>query len=258
MTAPAIRGPRRRFRARADCPALWFVPLSFMFVFFLVFMVALAVTMWGRNRFQKVYQAEAGNFISSGVTGAELAEKVVAARRIEGVSVVKGRGLLADFYRPEKKQVTLAPKHFNGSDFSSLAMAALQAGKAIQHYEGHRPLLWRTTAIRWTVYLSLPLLVIGLVTLGLGMAKTLFPAVLLVWSVVALWNVATVPTDLDAVERAKKQLDSIRAFRNLDERVGVERVMGAASTAYLDGLHTVISWAGRKVLPWARRHVQPE
>mgnify|MGYP003639418790 CR=1 FL=1 len=229
-----------------------------MQVFLFIFMIALAITMWGRARYLKIYGQEVGFSLPSQITGSELAERILKSRGVENVSVTKSRGLIDDFYSPEKHQISLSPHHFNGTNFPSLALAAQQAGKAIQHFEGHRPLLWRATSIRWTVYLSIPLMIIGLATLGMGMTKTLFPLTLLVWSLIAFWNLATVPTELDAGERAKKELEKIKAFRNLDERVGVERVMGASSTAYLDGLSTVGSWAARTLLPWAKKQVTPK
>jgi len=221
-------------------------------------MVALALTMWSRSRFQKIYDQETAFTISSGVTGAQLVEAILAKRGIEGVTVSPGYGVLMDFYDPDKKLITLAPQHFGGSTFSALGMAAQQAGKAIQHFEGHRPLMWRSSVIRWTVYLSIPLLIAALITLVLGMTKTLFPMILLVWSLIAFWNLATVPTELDAGERAKRQLEDLRAFKNLDERVGVERVMGASSTAYIDGLSVIGSWVARMVMPWAKKNREPE
>lgn len=229
-----------------------------MQIFLFLFAIALAITLWGRGRYVKIYGQETGNRLPSNLSGSELAQKILQSRGIEGVSVTRSRGLLDDFYSPEKKEITLAPCHFDGTNFPALAVAAQQAGKAIQDYEGHRPLLWRTSVIRWTVYLSIPLTIMALFTLLLGMTKTIFPMVLLGWSLIAFWNVATVPTELDAGERAKKQLEKLKVFRNLDERVGVERVMGAASTAYIDGFFTVGSWIARTVMPWAKKQIKPK
>ena len=229
-----------------------------MQVFLFLFAVALAVTMWGRSRFQKIYGQEIEYSLPSKITGAALAGLILQQRGIEGVAVEKSRGLIDDFYSPEKREITLSTSHFSGTNFPSLAMAAQQAGKAIQHHENHRPLFWRATAIRWTVYLSIPMLIIGLATLAMGMTKTIFPLVLLAWSLISFWNLATVPTELDAGERAKKQMEELKVFRNLDERVGVERVMGASSTAYLDGLFTVGSWVAKTLLPWARKKIKTE
>ena len=232
--------------------------LGTMQIFLIVFIIALALTMWGRSRFLKVYGEEFKNTISSGITGAELAERILKHRGVGGISIVRGRGIFTDFYVPENRQICLAPQHFSGSSFCALAMAAQQAGKAIQHFEGHEPLLWRTSVIRWTVFLSFPLFFLGLIALLLGMTKTLLPMVLLAWSATAYWNFLTVPTELDAGSRAKKQLDELRVLRNLDERIGVERVMGAASTAYIDGLSVIGSWAGRTFLPWIRKQMDSE
>lgn len=225
--------------------------------FFLIFLVALVVTMWGRGRFQKIYNQEIGNFLASGVTGAELAERILDQRGISGVEIVRGWGILEDYYDPRRRRIGLAPRHFQGSSYAALAMAAQQAGKVIQHYEGHRPMWWRHQAVSWTVHLSLPLLLAAVVTLFLGMTKTLFPLTLLAWSLVVGWNLLTIPTELDAGERAKRVLSETGVLRTLDERVGVERVMGASATAQLDGVTMLLKWARRRLLPWVKDQMAP-
>ena len=229
-----------------------------MQIFFLVFMVTLAITMWGRKRFRKIYDQETQYLISSQVTGAQLVEKILRARGIEGVTVKRARGLLTDFYHPEKKQISLAPQHYGGATFSALGVSANLAGHAIQHFEGHKPLFWRVSAIRATVFLSLPLIILSVGALVAGMNKTVLPAMLMIWAMIALSNIITIPTELDAGERAKRQLDRIKAFKNLDERVGVERVMGASSTMYIDGFFTVLSWLGSLMVPWMKKQMEPE
>lgn len=220
-----------------------------MQLFLLLFLAAFIGTLWGRSRFLKIYGQESGNHLSSGVTGAELAEAILKRSGIGGIAIAKGRGVLPDFYDPEHRRISLAPQHFGSTTFSALAMAALQAGKAIQHAEGHRPLLWRVAAVRGSVFLSPCLFFLGIVTLVLGMTKTVFPLVVLTWSIIAFWNLITMPTEVDAGLRAKRVLDDLRIFRNLDERVGVERVIGAASTAHIDGLSLVASWVAQTFLP---------
>jgi len=96
------------------------------------------------------------------------------------------------------------------------------------------------------------------VTLALGMNKTLFPLTLLAWSLVVGWNLLTIPTELDAGERGKRVLSETGLLRTLDERVGVERVMGAAATAQLDGVAMLLAWARRKLLPWMRERMGSE
>ena len=64
--------------------------------------------------------------------------------------------------------------------------------------------------------------------------------------------------ELLLTNKGQKELEKLKVFRNLDERVGVERVMGASSTAYLDGMFAVGSWAAKALLPWARKKIEPE
>jgi Zn-dependent membrane protease YugP len=220
-----------------------------MQLFLLLFLIALTGMLWGRSRFLKIYGQESSNHLSAGLTGAEFAEAILKRSGLGGIAIAKGRGVLPDFYDPEHRRISLAPQHFGSTTYSALALAALQAGKAIQHAEGHRPLLWRAAAVRASVFLSPCLLFLGIATLLLGMTKTVFPLVVLAWSIVAFWNLITVPTEVDAGIRAKRVLDEMRVFRNLDERVGVERVIGAASTAHIDGLSLVASWIAQTILP---------
>ena len=83
--------------------------------FFIVpFFIAFALTLWGRNRYRKIYGQEVEFTLPSKITGAELVERILKNYGIEDVSVVKGRGVLEDFYAPEKKRVSLAPHHYDG------------------------------------------------------------------------------------------------------------------------------------------------
>jgi len=222
-----------------------------MQIFFLTFMATLGITMWGRKRFRKIYDQEVKYIAYSGITGAKLVRKILDTHGgMDDVTIVRGRGILADFYDPRKKRITLVPQHFGGATFSALGIAANQAGCAIQHFEGHRPRLWRVSAIRATMWFSLPITIIAVIAAAAGLGKTALPMALMVWSLIALGNLITTPTELDASERAKKELAKFKPFRNFDERVGVERVMGAASTQYIDGIFTTLSWLGSWLLPW--------
>lgn len=229
-----------------------------MHIFLLVFMLALALTMWARRRFRTIYEEERANVLSNQRTGAELARKILAVRGIENVEVVKGRGLLTDFYDPDRKRLSLSPKHYGGNTFCAHGIAANLAGQAIQDLEKHRPLQWRVSAVRTTVYLSVPLLFLALAALLAGLGKTIFPVLLMIWSMVVIANLATVPTELDAGERAKRVMEKFKPFRDLDERLGVERVMGAASTMHVDGIFAAISWAANLFLPKLKKEMEPE
>ncbi|MCB1091220.1 MAG: zinc metallopeptidase [Verrucomicrobiae bacterium] len=221
-----------------------------MQLFLLFFLLTLVTTMWAKGKYRKAYDEELKNIAASGLTGADLARMILQARGIEVVEIVRGKGLFADYYDPEHKRLFLAPQHYGGSTFTALGIAAHEAGHVLQHRDGHQPLQWRISAIRATIFLSLPIAALGLFMMIVpGMAKMGVYLLAFGWSLVAGYNLVTLPVELDASERARQVLDTIRPFRNLDERLGVERMMRAASAAYVDGVFTVISWLGSWFLP---------
>jgi uncharacterized protein len=221
-----------------------------MQIFLLFFLLTLVLTMWAKGKYRKAYDEELKTVVSSGITGADLARRILEARGIEVVEIVRGRGLFADFYDPERKRLTLAPQHYGGSTITALGIAAHEAGHVLQHREGHQPLHWRLSAIRATLYLSLPLAVLGLLMMIVpGMGKIGILVLSVGWSLVAGYNLITLPVEMDATQRSLQVLERLRPFRNIDERLGVERVMRSATAAHVDGVFTVISWLGSWLLP---------
>lgn len=220
-----------------------------MQVLLILFAATLGFTMFGRKKFRRIYDEELENTISSRITGAELARKILESKGITDVEIVKGKGILPDFYDPARRRLTLSPQHFGGSSYSGLGVAAHEAGHIIQHIEGHRPLLWRVSAVKATVFLSLPVIALGIFMLIVPGMKS--PGVMLLalgWPLIALSNLITMPIEMDASERAKKRLGKLKIFKNLDERVGIERVIDAAGANYIDGVFTALSWV-RSIIP---------
>ena len=225
-----------------------------MQIFLLLFLVTLGLTMWTRGKYRKAYDEELKNVARSGLTGAQLARRILESRGIEVVEIVRGRGLLADSYDPGRKRISLAPQNFGGSTYAALGIAAHQAGHVLQHREGHKPLFWRISAVRATLWLSLPLVLVGLLMIIIpGFGKTGVFLLCGGWSLVAGYNLLTLPVELDASERARQALDRMRPkpFSSMEERLGVERMTRAASASHVDGVFNVISWLGSWFLPAA-------
>lgn len=203
--------------------------------------------MWRRKKFTRIYEEEQKYTISSKITGAELVRKILNSKGITDVEIVKGRGILPDFYDPARRRLTLSPQHYGGSSYSGLGVAAHEAGHVIQHIEGHRPLLWRNSAIKATVFLTLPAIVFGALMILVGIK---YPGLMVLfgWPLLSLGNLITLPIEMDASERVKRRLESLKVFKNLDERVGIERVIDASCAKYVDGVFTALSWV-RTMIP---------
>lgn len=222
----------------------------------LLFAFILGLTLYGRSRYRGVYEEESGNTIASGMTGEAFARRILREAGIDDVELAIGKGLMPDFYDPDRRRLTLAREHFHGTSFSALGVAAHEAGHALQQVAGFRPLQWRVSAVRATMYLTLPLLIAGAVmTVMPGTGKTGLVLLIGGWGLLAGYNLGTMPIELDATERARKVIARFKPYRNLDERIGIERVMRVAGSVYIEGVYSVMSRLSAIVMPWFRRQM---
>lgn len=224
-----------------------------MIILFPLFALVLGLTLFGRAKFRKIYDEELKNHAPPHLTGRELAQRILNHAGMGDVEIVVGRGPTPDFYDPARKRLTLARQHLDGTTFSALGIAAHEAGHALQHHEGFRPLWWRISAIRATMYLSLPLIAACMLALIIP-GKMVLLSMIFGWALLAAYNLVTIPTEMDASQRAKAVIEEIRPFRNLDEKIGIDRVMRIASAAYIEGVFSVLSWIVSCLVPWWRKH----
>jgi Zn-dependent membrane protease YugP len=144
----------------------------------------------------------------SGLTGRDVALRILEANGIRDVRVESIQGFLTDHYSPAEKVLRLSPAIGEGRSISSLAVAAHEVGHAIQHARAYAPLAIRSAAVPFAqfgppvaIYLLLPLGVMmqsaGLIKIGIALfAATVFFALV------------TLPVEFDASARALKQIES--------------------------------------------------
>jgi Zn-dependent membrane protease YugP len=141
--------------------------------------------------------------LSSGLTGSEVARKMLRDNGIYDVQVVSVNGFLSDHYNPANKTVNLSPDVYNGVSISAAAVAAHECGHAVQHATQYPWLNMRSKLVP-AVQLSANL-VNWILLLGVIMINT-FPQLLLVgiilFALTTLFSVITLPVEFDASKRA--------------------------------------------------------
>lgn len=210
-----------------------------------LFLLTTAAALWGRRKYRSAYDAALSRHARPGLTGALLARRILTHAGVEGVEIAEGSGVHADYYDPGRLTLFLHPRHYSGTTHAALGVAAHEAGHALQHAAGHRPLLWRLSAIQATNSLSLPLLFLGIVCLLIpGLGKMALFGLSLAFVGITGWNLMTLPTEHDASLRAERVLEEIRGgmLTSLDEYEGVQRMIRAASLSYIEGIFGPLSW----------------
>lgn len=149
---------------------------------------------------------------SSGLSGKEVAERMLHDNGIYDVSVVSVPGFLSDHYDPSKKTVNLSPDVYEGRNISAAAVAAHECGHAVQHATAYSMLSLRSALVpvvqissnlaQWVILIGL-----GLFTVGGGNSIVLLIGIIL-FAASTLFSVITLPVEFDASARALKWLNS--------------------------------------------------
>lgn len=169
-----------------------------------------------------------------GITGAQAAAAVLAQAGVRDVSIEPIGGALSDHYDPAHKVLRLSPEVYAGRSVSAAGVAAHEAGHAIQHAQGYGLMRVRQALVmpaRIGSQLSYVVIIAGLALHMIGLAwfgVFLFAGIL-------LFELVTLPVELDASRRARERLSAAGLVSRSDAE-GVKRVLGAAALTYVAAL----------------------
>jgi Zn-dependent membrane protease YugP len=146
------------------------------------------------------------------------------------------RGHLTDHYDPIKKALFLSEENYHGHSIAAVGVAAHEAGHALQHQAAYAPLKLRMAMVPITGFATQATMFLILGQLFLGIANLALLGVL-IYGVVAAFNLITLPVEYDASRRAKQQLLAMGIVQR-DEAPAVSKVLNAAALTYVAALVT--------------------
>lgn len=183
-----------------------------------------------------------------GLTGAQIAQKMLNDNGIYDVQVTCIKGQLTDHYDPTKKTVNLSEDVYRLNSVAAAAVAAHECGHAVQHKEGYAPLKLRSTlvpAVNISSKLSMIVILIGLLLINIFPA--LFWLGIAMFAIVFLFSVITLPVEFNASRRALAWLESSNSLDATQVAQAKEALKWAASTyvvAALSSLVTLLYYIG--------------
>ncbi|WP_276479880.1 zinc metallopeptidase [Paraflavitalea pollutisoli] len=146
--------------------------------------------------------------IYSGLSGREVAEKMLRDNGIYDVKVVSVDGFLSDHYNPANKTVNLSPDVYNGVSIAAAAVAAHECGHAVQHATAYQ---WLTMRSKLVPFVQFSSGIVQWVLLAGVLMINAFPALLLggiiLFALTTLFSVITLPVEFDASRRALAWLE---------------------------------------------------
>jgi Zn-dependent membrane protease YugP len=221
-----------------------------MFVLFiLIFILGIIAQSAVQGRFKKYSQVPN----SRGLTGAQAAREILDSKGLGHVRIEEVQGRLSDHYDPRSQTLRLSPEVARAPSVAAVGVAAHEAGHALQHASGYAPLKLRSAivpAVQFGSWLGPIIIMVGLALQGLMGLFELGNAVawfgLILFGLVAVFSLVTLPVELNASARAKKLLQQ---YNIVDQResAGVNKVLNAAAWTYvvaaLAAMVQVLYWA---------------
>ena len=179
-----------------------------------------------------------------GLTGAQIAQKMLNDNGIYNVQITSIKGELTDHYNPAKNTVNLSEEVYRTNSVAAAAVAAHECGHAVQHKVGYGPLRLRTAlvpAVNISSKFSMIVIIIGLLVINVFPA--LFWIGIAMFAMVLLFSLVTLPVEFNASSRALAWLKSSNSLSEVQLSQAKEALRWAASTyvvAALSSLATLI------------------
>lgn len=203
---------------------------------YLILLIGFGLLSWAvSSRLKSRFREYSEIRLSSGLSGAEIAEKMLRDNRIYDVKVVSVPGELTDHYNPQNKTINLSREVYSGRSVSAAAVAAHETGHAVQHATSYAMLNFRSAMVPM-VNLSSRIMnfifIIGI--FGAFAIPSMGPQLVLVLiaaqALITLFSLVTLPVEFDASNRALVWLNASGITRGEEHEKAKNALKWAAST----------------------------
>ncbi|GHT19051.1 membrane protein [Bacteroidia bacterium] len=217
-----------------------------------IILIGTAVASWlvstnFSNKAKKYSQMPLGN----GMTGREVAEKMLYDNDISNVTVQVTKGSLSDNYNPVHKTINLSEEVYHGNSVLAASVAAHETGHALQHRHAYAPLTLRSALVpvvsfgsKWVTWVIMG----GLILMGSGasLGQPLLVAGVALYGLITVFSFVTLPVEINASQRALTWLNSVGITDASNHAAATDALKAAAYTyvvAALAALATLLYYA---------------
>ncbi|MFT3703730.1 MAG: zinc metallopeptidase [Agriterribacter sp.] len=213
--------------------SIWLVSIVFV-------LIGLLVSMRLNAKFARYKNV----ILSSGLTGRQVAEKMLKENGIYDVAINVSDGLLSDHYNPTNKTVNLSSDVYNGISVASAAVAAHECGHAVQHANGYKWLSLRSAlvpAVQFSSTLVQWVLIGGILLIKVFSSLLLIGIIL--FAVTTLFSLITLPVEFDASNRALAWLQKTSVTNVQEFPMAKDALKWAAMTYVVAAVSSVVTLA---------------
>lgn len=232
--------------------------------YFVLVLPAFLLALWAQVKVKNTYKKMSAVRNARGLTGAEAALRVLYENGVTDVRIERISGTLTDHYDPRSNIIRLSDGVYDSASVAAVGIACHEAGHAVQYAKSYKPIRVRNAILpvcNIGSKIGLPLAILGLFMLfrvsdgsgfGAMIATWLFWAGILLYGLVALFQLVTLPVEFNASRRAMQTIESTGMLAG-DELRGARKVLTAAALTYVAALAVSLANLLRLILRASRK-----
>lgn len=198
---------------------------------YILLVPALIISFWAQTKVNSAFNKYKQVRTMNGYTGEQVARQILNGAGLYDIPIEMVNTRLGDHYDPVNRVLRLSPEVYNGSTIAAAGIAAHEVGHAIQHKESYAPLSFRNSIfpivnissnLSWVIFIA-------------GIIMSIRPLIsigIIMFSVVVLFQIITLPVEFNASNRALNILEN-RGIIYGEELKGAKKVLDAAAMTYV-------------------------
>lgn len=209
---------------------------------FLLMILVAGAGLWISLQLRSKFHTYSKVPLTAGLTGKEVAEKMLHDNGIYDVQVVSVQGMLTDHYNPLNKTVNLSSEVYHGNSVAAAAIAAHECGHAVQHAKAYSMLMLRSQLVpivQFSANIVNWILLAGILTVGV------FPQLLLIgiilFAIITLFALITLPVEFDASRRGLAWLTAAQITTPAEYEKARDALWWAAMTYVVAAINSLIT-----------------
>ena len=229
---------------------------GFDWTYIVLVLPCLIFAMIASSGVKSTFQKYSRQLSVRGISGAEAAQRVLAANGVQGVRIERVSGSLTDHYDPKANVIRLSDSVYGSTSTAAIGVACHEAGHAVQYAMGYAPIKVRAAIIPLTNFgskLAMPLILLGILLSSLGELSYFFIYLgIAAFGLSFLFQLVTLPVEFNASRRAMQAIASANILTE-EEQTGARKTLRAAAMTYVAATATALAQLLRLILLYGNR-----
>ena len=209
---------------------------GFDWTYLILVLPCILLSLWASSNVSSTFNKYAKQLSIRRITGAEAAQRVLAANGVRGVRIDRVSGNLTDHFDPKTNVIRLSDNVYSSTSTAAIGVACHEAGHAVQYAQNYGPIKLRAAIIPITNFgskIAMPLILIGILLSALGNVSYTFVYLgIAAFSLSLVFQLVTLPVEFNASRRAMQAIESANILTEEEQR-GARKTLTAAAMTYV-------------------------